>query len=81
MDATQDLSTSHDLIKDCTAEQWEDFEQHIEMLKPEDLAAIADRLGAAEQADWHDYAKLFSDYEWYQFIEAYHHVTYRNWPN
>ena len=78
MDQTQPLTESHDLIKDAGGETWEKFERLVEMMRPEDLDAVADRLGCARQQDWEDYAKMFSDYEWYQFDEAYHHVTYRD---
>jgi hypothetical protein len=67
------------LIKDGTDEEWHDFEEHIEMLEPDDLAAIADRLQCSQQTDWHDYVKVFSDYEWAQFLEAYEHVMARTY--
>jgi hypothetical protein len=76
MDTTDEsLTDSHELIKDCTPEQWSDFQRHIEDTEMVDLAAIAGRIGAAEQTTWQDYANTFSDYEWYQFIEAYYHFT------
>jgi len=76
MDATEEnLTESHELIKNCTPEQWDTFQQRVEDTELVDLAAIADRLGAAEQTTWRDYANAFSDYEWYQFIEAYYHFT------
>lgn len=80
MESNQDtLSESHDLIKSASDEQYSNFESHIEMTKMEDLAAIADRLGCAEQSTWRDYCKAFCDYEWYQFIDAYYRVTYKNY--
>lgn len=77
MDATQDLMTSHDLIKDGTPEQWSSFEDAIKMMQMEDLAKIADRLGCPEQSSWQDYCNAFGDFEWYQFCEAYQHNLYQ----
>jgi hypothetical protein len=71
MDAARDT-----IIKDDVSEvEWRDFEDHVEMLEPDALAAIAARLGSGQQATWQDYAKEFSEYSWDQFIEAYEHCT------
>jgi hypothetical protein len=80
MDATEEnLTESHELIKNCTPEQWDSFEQHIEDTELVDLAAIAERIGASEQSTWKDYANTFCDYEWYQVIEAYYHITRKDY--
>jgi hypothetical protein len=73
MDESEDLTSSHDLIKEISPEQWSSFQEAIKMLEPVDLANIADRLGCGEQSAWQDYANAFADYEWYQFCEAYQH--------
>jgi hypothetical protein len=65
------------LIKDGTQDEWEDFENHVKMLDPDVAARIADRLNASQQNDWHDYVKVFSDYTWEDFIEAYEHFNGR----
>ncbi len=77
MDATEDLTTNHDLIKNVTPEQWESFEESIKMIQIVDLAKIADRLGCGAQASWQEYCEVFADYEWYQFCEAYQHCLFQ----
>jgi hypothetical protein len=68
------------LIKDdSTPDEWRDFEQHIEMLEADDLAAIADRLGCSQQGSWQDYVTEFSDQTWSDFLEAYEHCTYKRY--
>jgi hypothetical protein len=42
-------------------------------------AAIADRLGCAQQTSWQDYAGSFAEYEWDKFIEAYEHCAYKTY--
>lgn len=68
---------SREIIEhDCTPEQWSDFERKIEMLQPEELAAIADRLGLHIGADepWRTFCSEFGDQNWHDFTEAYEYV-------
>ncbi len=67
----------HNLIEDSTTpDQWDDFENKVQMLEPDELAAIADRLGLrlATDAHWRDYLAEFGRQSWHDFTEAYEHV-------
>lgn len=67
---------NREVIKEsCDADQWREFEERVEMLRPEDLEAINDRLGAGVPAgsNWHDYVDAFAEYSWRDFTEAYEH--------
>ncbi len=68
---------SREIIEnDCTPEQWADFESKVEMLEPEELGAIADRLGLriGENEPWETFRNEFGSQSWYDFTEAYEHV-------
>jgi hypothetical protein len=77
MDSTQDLTTSHDMINECTPELWSSFQESMKMMRDEDLASIADRMGLDAQTSWQEYCHAFSDFEWYQFCDAYQRVMAR----
>jgi hypothetical protein len=77
MDSTEDLTTSHDMINECAPDLWSDFEEVVKMLQDEDLANIAERLGISPQESWEDYCREFSNFEWYQFCDAYQRVLAR----
>lgn len=74
------MDTRDTIIRhDCTNDEWSDFERHVEMLDPDELAAIADRLGTSQQSIWQDYRDDFCEYSWKDFIEAYEHCTSRRY--
>lgn len=61
----------------CDENQWADFEQHIEMLGPEDLDTLNAQLnaGVPDNSNWHDYADAFCRYSWREFTLAYEATT------
>jgi hypothetical protein len=81
MDQTEDITESHDMINECSPEQWSSFEEAIKDMHSQDLVEIADRMGITgltEDSLWQDFCKAFSDYEWYQFCDAFSRVMGRD---
>ncbi len=70
------INDTHPIYHSCTPEQWEEFETKIEIMHPQDLAAVADRLSLEldENAEWRDFCNAFGNESWREFTEAYEHV-------
>jgi hypothetical protein len=67
----------HHVIEDSyTGEQWTEFERAVGLLEPDELAAIADRLGLSidAEAHWRDFLAAFGRESWRDFTEAYSYV-------
>ncbi len=71
------MINNRDIIQDsCTQEQWADFERKVELIEPQYLAEIADRLGLQidQNEPWQTFRDAFARESWWDFTEAYEHV-------
>jgi hypothetical protein len=76
------MINSREIIQDdCTDDQWRDFERKVEMLEPDELAAIADRLSLRLSAGepWQSFRDAFARETWWDFTEAYEHVMHTSY--
>lgn len=76
------LSERETLISnDHSNEEWQEFEDKLEVLEAEELTGIADYLGLkfSDDWEWQEFRDIFEGETWKDFIRAYEKVTYQQY--